>query len=198
LDSAVAGRDLAYAIDVLNLGPTAAETVGFTDTLPAGVSFVSMLAPGFTCSGTATVTCSKASMSAGEFAAPTLTVRIASSVAPGTALTNTATVSSATEDPVPANNSSTATNTVVAQADLGVTGPSAATITTTPAGTCTVAGGTVSCTWTSLAVGAVSTATIAVPWRSAVGQVCNNGTVSAGTFDPNAINNSAGACVGKK
>jgi hypothetical protein len=78
------------------------------------------------------------------------------------------------------------------------TGPSAATITTTPAGTCTVAGGTVSCTWTSLAVGAVSTATIAVPWRSAVGQVCNNGTVSAGTFDPNAINNSAGACVGKK
>jgi hypothetical protein len=38
------------------------------------------------------------------------------------------------------------------------TGPSAATITTTPAGTCTVAGGTVSCTWTSLAVGAVSTA----------------------------------------
>jgi uncharacterized repeat protein (TIGR01451 family) len=120
LDSAVAGRDLAYAIDVLNLGPTAAETVSFTDTLPAGVSFVSMLAPGFTCSGTATITCTKASMSAGEFAAPTLTVRIASSVAPGTALTNTATVSSATEDPVPANNSSTATNTVVAQADLGV------------------------------------------------------------------------------
>jgi hypothetical protein len=29
-------------------------------------------------------------------------------------------------------------------------------------------------------------------------QVCNNGTVSAGTFDPNTINNSAGACIGKK
>jgi len=78
------------------------------------------------------------------------------------------------------------------------TGPSAAAVTTTPAGTCTVAGGTVSCTWTSLAAGAASTATIAVPWRSAVGQVCNNGTVSAGTSDPNAINNSAGACIGKK
>ena len=59
-------------------------------------------------------------MSAGEFAAPTLTVRIASSVAHGTALTNRATVTSSTEDPVPANNSTTATNTVIAQADLGV------------------------------------------------------------------------------
>ena len=61
-----------------------------TDTLPAGVSFVSMIATGFPCSGATTITCTKASMSAGEMAALTLTVRIAANVAHGTALTNTA------------------------------------------------------------------------------------------------------------
>jgi len=72
LDPAVAGRDLAYGIDVQNVGPTAAENVSMTDTLPSGVSFVAMIAPGFSCSGTTAITCTKGSMSAGEMAALTL------------------------------------------------------------------------------------------------------------------------------
>lgn len=86
---------------------------------------------------------------------------------------------------------------MVATSSLFV-GPPAPTVTSSPVGTCTTAGSTVTCNWTSLAAGTSATATVAVPWRSAVGQVCNDGTVSAGTFDPNAINNNRSACIGKK
>jgi hypothetical protein len=40
--------------------------------------------------------------------------------------------------------------------------------------------------------------TVSVPWRSSVGQVCATGTASSGTTDPNAANNTASVCVGKK
>ena len=40
----MAGLDLSYAIDVHNNGPTDAIGVSVTDTLPAGVTFVSMAA----------------------------------------------------------------------------------------------------------------------------------------------------------
>jgi hypothetical protein len=39
---------------------------------------------------------------------------------------------------------------------------------------------------------------ISVPWRSSVGQICTTGTATAGTPDPNAVNNTATACIGKK
>jgi uncharacterized repeat protein (TIGR01451 family)/LPXTG-motif cell wall-anchored protein len=56
--------------------------------------------------------------------APSITVVVTAPTTP-TTLTNTATVGSATPDPVPANNTSTATTSVVAAADLSVvkTGP---------------------------------------------------------------------------
>ncbi|HET9681874.1 MAG TPA: DUF11 domain-containing protein, partial [Candidatus Limnocylindrales bacterium] len=65
-------------------------------------------------------------------------------------------------------------------------------------GTCTVAGSTVTCTWTTLAYGASAQIVISVPWRSSVGQVCTTATVTSGTSDPNAANNTASACVGKR
>jgi hypothetical protein len=48
------------------------------------------------------------------------------------------------------------------------------------------------------AAAATGTASIAVPWRSAVGKVCDTVTVSAGTIDPIATNNTSSACIGKK
>ena len=63
---------------------------------------------------------------------------------------------------------------------------------------CTAANQTVTCSWAAMPVGSTATVMISVPWRSAVGQVCTVGTVSAGTSDPNAVNNTASACIGKK
>jgi uncharacterized repeat protein (TIGR01451 family) len=77
-------------------------------------------------------------------------------------------------------------------------GPPPATVTASPNATCTVAESTVSCRWTSLAAGASDTVQIDVPWKSAVGSVCDTATISAGTVDPNAINNTSSACIGKR
>ena len=79
------------------------------------------------------------------------------------------------------------------------TGPSAGiNISASAGGTCAVSVSNVTCQWSSLALGARDTVTIMVPWRSAVGQVCDSGTVSAGTPDPNATNNNVTTCVSKK
>ena len=128
LGTAIAGQDLAYAIDVQNNGPTAAQSVSITDTLPAGTTFVSIVGSGgFTCSGTGPVTCTKSDMVAGAIALFTLTVHIPASVANGTTITNSATVASTTPDPVSANNSTSVAAAVIARADVSVTktGPSA-------------------------------------------------------------------------
>jgi uncharacterized repeat protein (TIGR01451 family) len=79
------------------------------------------------------------------------------------------------------------------------TGPSAAVnIVSSPGGTCAVGVQNVTCTWAGLALGASDTVTIQVPWRSAVSLVCDSGTLSAGTPDPNATNNNNTSCVSKK
>jgi uncharacterized repeat protein (TIGR01451 family) len=100
-----AGRYFSYIIDVENQGPTAAQNVSFTDTLPAGVSFSSITGSGgFTCTFTGTVTCTKTTMTAGEIAALTLTVFVPATMADGTTITNSVSVGSTTSDPNGANN----------------------------------------------------------------------------------------------
>jgi uncharacterized repeat protein (TIGR01451 family) len=97
---------LTYTIQVQNLGQANAATVQVADTIPATTTFVSANAPaGWSCSGTTTVTCSLAgTMPQGASATITITV-----TSPSTAgsITNKATVSSTTADPVAANNSAT-------------------------------------------------------------------------------------------
>jgi uncharacterized repeat protein (TIGR01451 family) len=96
-----------YTLQVQNLGQaTAAATSNvLTDTLPAGLSNVSVAAPsGWTCSGTTTITCSSASLASGATATITIT---ATAPASATTLSNTATGTLA-GDPNPANNSATA------------------------------------------------------------------------------------------
>jgi uncharacterized repeat protein (TIGR01451 family) len=125
-DPVIAGNNLTYTVTVANNGPSSAASVTLTDTLPAGTTFVSLTSPGGWSSttpavgGTGTVTSTLASLAPGP-SVFTLVVNVGNAVAPGTVLSDTATVSSATTDPTPANNSSTATTTVNAQADLAVT-----------------------------------------------------------------------------
>src|SRR5262249_26990643 len=60
-------------------------------------------------------------LAAGDSAGFTVVAHVSASVLEGTMLSNTAKVTSSTTDPVPANNSSMASTTVHAQADLAVT-----------------------------------------------------------------------------
>ncbi|MGB2839954.1 MAG: DUF11 domain-containing protein, partial [Actinomycetes bacterium] len=114
------GETIRYRLTVTNDGPSDAADVSVTDTLPAGVTFVSASGSGWTCAnaGSVSVTCSRGTLAAGA-TAPRLNVRV---TAPdgGAQLTNTATVTSSTPDPDPSNNSGTATTRVANAADLSI------------------------------------------------------------------------------
>lgn len=116
-DPVLAGNDLAYTVTVNNAGPSNAASASLSDTLPAGTTFVSLSSPGgWSCTTPAvgaggTVSCGNASVAPGS-AVFTLVVKVGAAVASGTVLTDTATVSSATTDPNPGNDSATATTTV--------------------------------------------------------------------------------------
>jgi uncharacterized repeat protein (TIGR01451 family) len=138
---AVAGNDVAFLVHVDNNGPTAAQSVSVTDTLPAGTSFVSIVGSGgFTCSGSGPVTCTNALMLEGASALFTLTVHLPASMANGSTLTNAVSASATTADPVPGNNTASVTATVSTRANLSITktGPTAPTAGTDVAYTITV------------------------------------------------------------
>ena len=132
---ATPGSTIAYTITVANAGPAAAATVALTDTLPANTTFASLTqdsGPVFGCTSpaagaTGTVTCNIATLANGASAAFTLTLNIAGG-AVGT-LSNTAAVSAATPDANNVNNTSTATATLGASADLSVAKTGPATVT---------------------------------------------------------------------
>ena len=99
-----AGGTGQYTLTVTNNGPSAAPDVTVTDTLPAGLTYLSASGTGWICNAAGqTVTCSRREALAR--AAPTaiaLTVAVSTSAAPS--LTNTATVASPASDPVAGNN----------------------------------------------------------------------------------------------
>ena len=149
----VAGNAIAYAITVTNNGPSAAQSVTLTDTLPAGTTFVSgtqTSGPAFTCTNPAAgaggvVSCTIATLGPGELATFTLVFNVNASVAGGSTLTNTASVSSSTNEPAPADNSQSTSATVGAAPVTSFSGPSA---TGTGTITASFAGGGASCTYT--------------------------------------------------
>ncbi|HEX7138643.1 MAG TPA: DUF11 domain-containing protein [Vicinamibacterales bacterium] len=106
---AFGGSPVSFTLAVTNNGPTAASSVSVSDPLPAGSGFVSATGAGWTCGFSAgVVTCTMPSLPVGPAAPITLTMT-APAVTRSTFISNTATVSSSTSDPVPGNNSSTAT-----------------------------------------------------------------------------------------
>ncbi len=116
--TAATGDRITYTVTTTNNGPDAASSVVVTDTLPAGVSFVSASGAGWSCAPAGNVvTCSTPALASGASAAFQVVVTAA---APGTQV-NAASVGSATSDPNLANNTATASTSVAARADLAVT-----------------------------------------------------------------------------
>ncbi|HEV8631952.1 MAG TPA: DUF11 domain-containing protein [Thermoanaerobaculia bacterium] len=119
-DPVTAGDPLTYTITVSNEGPSDADTVTLVDTLPAGTVFASLSPPaGWSCTtppvgSGGSVSCSLATLPPGS-AVFTLVVTVDPSLAAGTVITNTATVSSTTPDPDPGNESGSVDTTVAAQ-----------------------------------------------------------------------------------
>jgi uncharacterized repeat protein (TIGR01451 family) len=118
------GANLTYTITVTNNGPSDAASVTFSDTLPAGTTFVSFSFPGgWSCStpavgATGMVSCSIDPLAVGN-AVFTLVVTVDPSV--DTEITNVAAASSTTPDPEPENEVGIATTAVATSADLSVT-----------------------------------------------------------------------------
>ena len=129
-ESVNAGDTIVYSIFVFNGGPSDAQNVTMTDTLPSGTTFVSLTA------STATFTCTTPSVGAGgtvsctavTFANQadtsfTLSVKTSPNASSGS-ITNTATITSPTPDPNTPDNSSSVTTglsaIVASAADLSI------------------------------------------------------------------------------
>jgi uncharacterized repeat protein (TIGR01451 family) len=110
--------NITYTLVVTNNGPGSASNVMLTDTLPMGVTFVSVMPAAPICAQAAgVVTCNVGNLAA--MGSMTITI-IVTPTAAGT-LTNNASVTATETDPTPANNMVSAQTTVNPSADLSVT-----------------------------------------------------------------------------
>src|SRR5207302_658585 len=112
--TATTGGPIAYALGATNNGPDAATGATVTDTLPAGVGFVSATSSQGTCTNASgTVTCGVGSLASGATASITI-----NATAPATAgtIVNTATIGGNEPDPTPTNNTASASTQVSAAA----------------------------------------------------------------------------------
>jgi len=112
-DPVIVNHDLTWTLTVTNNGPEAAAGVHIEDALPAGVTFKSATpATGGTCNNVSgTVKCDFPSIANGASKTVTIVVTPTSTTSD---LSNTATVTSASADAVPGNNSATSHTQVVA------------------------------------------------------------------------------------
>jgi uncharacterized repeat protein (TIGR01451 family) len=117
-----AGNNITYTQSVTNAGPAVANAPQFTETLPANTTAVSLNGPaGWTCV-LASLTCTdSATMAANSTADFTFVVTVNTTVASGSMITQTDSVSSTTIDPNGANNSASVNVQVAGSADLAIT-----------------------------------------------------------------------------
>jgi uncharacterized repeat protein (TIGR01451 family) len=107
----LAGGQVMYTLAVGNNGPSDATDVTVSDPVPAGLTVVSAQPSQGSCDTTAGVVCSLGSIVNGAGAQILITAQVAQDA--DSTLTNTATVAGGQPDPVPENNSSTASIDVI-------------------------------------------------------------------------------------
>ncbi|HSY49073.1 MAG TPA: hypothetical protein VLC46_09690 [Thermoanaerobaculia bacterium] len=117
------GQNITYTITVSNFGPAGATGVVVADPTPAGLTVVSISGGGCT-----SFPCTIGALAVGPPVTITAIYNVPANYT-GTSVTNTATVSSAS-DPNSSNNTASATSTISAQADLSIskTGPPSVTV----------------------------------------------------------------------
>ncbi|HET6565835.1 MAG TPA: ExeM/NucH family extracellular endonuclease, partial [Xanthomonadales bacterium] len=103
-DPVIAGAELTYIVTVSNAGPDDALDVVVTDNLPAGLTLVSTTGCAEDPNGVPT--CNLGTIAAGGSAQFTIVAAVDPELPDGTVLSNTATVSSSSEDPDSGNNQS--------------------------------------------------------------------------------------------
>ena len=108
-DPATVGLDLKYDLSVRNHGPTRASNVVLTVNLPAGVALDTIVQNDWSCSGTTTITCTRATLKKDALGAVTVFV---SPTAAGN-ITATTTVGGDDTDNDPSNNAASTDTTVV-------------------------------------------------------------------------------------
>ena len=118
----IAGELLTYTLAISNAGPSAAQSVMVTDTLPTTVSVVACAPSGIGICATIdnAITVTFGTLLPTQSEAITVVVRVSDTVLNAAVLTNTATITSNTFDPNETNNQSTVSTTVVASADLSM------------------------------------------------------------------------------
>jgi uncharacterized repeat protein (TIGR01451 family) len=105
------GQNTTYNIKVFNNGTSTANTVKLTDTLAAGMTFVSATpSAGFTCTGTGPVVCTAATLASGA----SVTVAVVETAAAAGSFANSATITDSGTPPDP----NTGNNTFVAVATV--------------------------------------------------------------------------------
>jgi uncharacterized repeat protein (TIGR01451 family) len=114
------GVNGTYTLNVSNNGPNdATGTITVTDTLPAGLTYVSATGTGWACGAVGQiVTCTRAGPLANGASAPSITLTVSVGAAAYPSVTNTATVSSGTFDNVAANSTNVGDPTTVLAPDL--------------------------------------------------------------------------------
>ena len=166
-DPAIAGQTITYTITVSNSGPSDARLVKITDNVPASIGNLEYSPNNGSSWLTWTGDYTNGTLPVGNSLVLLIRGIVNSNVTAGTVISNTATVSSATSDPVPANNSQTAQTTVNASADLSVT----------VAGNLPVAGSPVTYTLSVFNIGPSDAQSVTVSDALAVPSPFNAGTV---------------------
>ena len=113
-----AGDQLTYTVTYDNNGDAAAQSVQITDTLPAGVTFVSA-SPVPTSQSGSTLTWDRGTVNAGASGSISIVVQVNATLANGAGLTNGVTISTATLGDIPTDNSSS-WDTLVERADVAI------------------------------------------------------------------------------
>jgi uncharacterized repeat protein (TIGR01451 family) len=113
---AFAGGFASYNLVVRNLGPGTATAVVLADPAPAGTTFVSATTP---CAGG--FPCALGDLPPGSAVSVLATFRLQPGLAQGTVVTNTASLTATSVDPVTGNNAASTVTNVNVQADLRIT-----------------------------------------------------------------------------